>query len=98
MGMLMGGIMIHPNWTALVNAKEAVTLFGLPVKLVSYTSSVIPIILVVWVMSYVENFADKISPKPIKFFSKPLITILVMGAISFNSFRAYRISFRRRFS
>ena len=61
MGMLMGGIMIHPNWTALVNAKEAVTLFGLPVKLVSYTSSVIPIILVVWVMAYVENFADKIT-------------------------------------
>ena len=82
MGMLMGGIMIHPNWTALVNAKEAVTLFGLPVKLVSYTSSVIPIILVVWVMSYVENFADKISPKPIKFFSKPLITILVMGPLA----------------
>lgn len=82
MGMLMGGIMIHPNWTALVNAKEAVTLFGLPVKLVSYTSSVIPIILVVWVMSYVENIADKISPKPIKFFSKPLITILVMGPLA----------------
>ena len=82
MGMLMGGIMIHPNWTALVNAKESVTLFGLPVKLVSYTSSVIPIILVVWVMSYVENFADKISPKPIKFFSKPLITILVMGPLA----------------
>lgn len=82
MGMLMGGILIHPNWTALVNAKEAVTLFGLPVKLVSYTSSVIPIILIVWVMSYVENFADKISPKPIKFFSKPLITILVMGPLA----------------
>lgn len=82
MGLLMGGIMIHPNWTALVNAKEAVTLFGLPVKLVTYTSSVIPIILVVWVMSYVENFADKISPKAIKFFSKPLIIILIMGPLA----------------
>lgn len=82
MGMLLGGIMIHPNWNALVAAKEAVTFLGLPVKLVSYTSSVIPIILVVWVMSYVENFADKISPKPIKFFSKPLITILIMGPLA----------------
>lgn len=82
MGMLMGGIMIHPNWTALVNAKETVTLFGLPVKLVAYTSSVIPIILVIWVMSYIENFADKISPKAIKFFSKPLITILIMGPLA----------------
>lgn len=82
MGMLIGGIMIHPNWNTLVAAKEAVTFFGLPVKLVTYTSSVIPIILVVWVMSYVENFADKISPKPIKFFSKPLITVLIMGPLA----------------
>lgn len=82
MGMLLGGIMIHPNWTALVAAKEAVTFLGLPVRLVTYTSSVIPIILVVWVMSFVENFADKISPKPIKFFSKPLITILIMGPLA----------------
>ena len=82
MGMLLGGIMIHPNWSALVSAGEAVSLFGLPVRLVTYTSSVIPIILVVWVMSYVENFADKISPKPIKFFSKPLITILIMGPLA----------------
>lgn len=82
MGMLLGGILIHPNWTALVSAGEAVKLLGLPVKLVTYTSSVIPIILIVWVMSYVENIADKISPKPIKFFSKPLITILVMGPLA----------------
>lgn len=74
--------MIHPNWNTLVAAKEAVTFFGLPVRLVTYTSSVIPIILVVWVMSYVENFADKISPKPIKFFSKPLITVLIMGPLA----------------
>ncbi|MGL4106685.1 beta-glucoside-specific PTS transporter subunit IIABC [Clostridium sp. LP20] len=82
MGMLLGGIMIHPNWNALVSAGDPVSLFGLPVRLVSYTSSVIPIILVVWIMSYVEMFADKISPKPIKFFSKPLITILVMGPLA----------------
>lgn len=82
MGMLLGGILIHPNWTALVNAGEPVNLLGLPVKLVTYTSSVIPIILIVWIMSYVENIADKISPKPIKFFSKPLITILVMGPLA----------------
>ncbi len=82
MGMLLGGILIHPNWTALVSAGETVKLLGLPVKLVTYTSSVIPIILIVWVMSYVENIADKISPKPIKFFSKPLITILVMGPLA----------------
>ena len=42
--------------------------------------SVIPIILSVWFMSLVEPLADRISPKPIKFFTKPLLTALVAGA------------------
>lgn len=83
MGMLLGGAMIHPSYMALVNAKESVTFLGLPMKLVTYASSVVPIILVVFVMSYVENFADKVSPKPIRFFLKPLITILIMIPLVF---------------
>ena len=57
--------------------------FGLPVTLISYGSSVIPSILSVWLMSYVEPLADKISPKPIKFLSKPLITILIVAPVTF---------------
>ena len=83
MGMLLGGAMIHPSYMALVNTKESVTFLGLPMKLVTYASSVVPIILVVFVMSYVENFADKVSPKPIRFFLKPLITILIMIPLVF---------------
>ncbi|MCA5014596.1 MULTISPECIES: beta-glucoside-specific PTS transporter subunit IIABC [unclassified Enterococcus] len=87
LAMMVGGILLHPNFTGMVNAiKEAgegsIHLFGLPVSAVSYGSSVIPIILSVWFMSYVEPFADKISPKVIKFFSKPLITIAIVGTIS----------------
>ena len=33
-------------------------------------------------MSYVEPIADRISPKAIKFFTKPLITILVAGIVT----------------
>lgn len=51
--------------------------------MISYGSSVIPSILSVWLMSYVEPLADKISPKPIKFLSKPLITILIVAPVTF---------------
>lgn len=83
MGMMLGGMLIHLNYTALVKAKEAVYFLGIPLKLVTYASSVVPIILIVFIMSYVEKFADKISPKPIKFFSKPLITVLIMAPLGF---------------
>ena len=53
-GMAIGLMMVHPNYTALVSAGEPVTMFGfLPVTLATYTSTVIPVILVIYVASWV---------------------------------------------
>jgi beta-glucoside PTS system EIICBA component len=86
LAMMVGGILLHPNFIAMVTAAketgEAIKLIGLPISAVSYSSSVIPIILSVWFMSYIEPIADKVSPKAIKFFSKPLITIFIVGTVS----------------
>lgn len=83
LAMMMGGILLHPNFIQMVaqsqESGEAIRLFFIPISNASYASSVIPIILCVWLMSYVEPFADKISPKPIKFFLKPLIIMLIVG-------------------
>lgn len=81
MAMMMGGILLHPNFVNMVTAAketgEAITIFGLPIYNATYSSSVIPIILTVWLMSYVEPIADKVSPKAVKFFTKPLLTTIV---------------------
>ena len=77
MAMTMACALLHPTWSGIVTAGEAVTFFGIPVVLVDYASSVIPIILSVWIMSYVEKFAEKYSPSVIKFFLKPLITMFI---------------------
>ena len=86
LAMMLGGMLLHPNFVSMVNAAkesgEAIRVFGLPIATASYASSVLPIILGVWFMSYVEPIADRISPKAIKFFSKPLITALVTGIIT----------------
>ncbi len=83
LAMMLGGILVHPNFVSMVAASkdtaEAIKVFGLPIYNASYSSSVIPIILGVWFMSLVEPVADKISPKAVKFFTRPLITILVTG-------------------
>lgn len=85
LAMMLGGILLHPTFVAMVNTAketgESLAIFGLPITLASYSSSVLPIILGVWFMSYVEPIADKISPKAIKFFTKPLITAVVSGIV-----------------
>lgn len=85
LAMMLGGTLLHPTFVSMVTtAKEtgqAIKLGFLPVYSASYSSSVIPIILIIWFMSYIEPIADKISPKAIKFFTKPLITALVVGIV-----------------
>lgn len=86
MAMSIAGILLHPDFVSMINGVketgEALRFIGIPVTPATYSSSVIPIILAIWLMSYVEPLADKISPKPVKFFTKPLITLVVTGAIT----------------
>lgn len=82
LAMVLGGVLLHPNFASLVSAGESVSLFGLPVTLVRYGSSVVPIILIVWTMSYVQRFFEKFIPKSLKIVFIPLCTILVMLPIA----------------
>lgn len=78
LSLLMAGIMLHPSLDALRNQNVDVSFLGIPVKMVYYSSSVIPILLTVWLQSYVEKFAKKISPNAVKVFLYPMITILIL--------------------
>lgn len=79
----VGGILIHPNFVSLVNTAketgEGLYFAGLPVNLASYASSVIPIILIVWFMSYIERGVEKIVPKSLRMILVPLLTLIVVG-------------------
>lgn len=85
LAMMLGGMLLHPTFITMVNAAketgDALKVFGLPISLASYSSSVLPIILGVWFMSFVEPIADRLSPNAVKFFTKPLITALVTGIV-----------------
>jgi len=83
-GMTLGLCMVHPTYLSMVEAGEAVRLFGiLPINLAKYTSTVLPVILVVYVASWVQKLAEKLSPKVIRFFFKPLLTLLIMTPLTF---------------
>ena len=83
-GLTLGLCMVHPTYLSLVDAGEAVKLFGiLPLNLAKYTSTVLPVILVVYVASWVQKLAEKLSPKVIRFFFKPLLTLLIMTPLTF---------------
>ena len=81
----VAAMMLHPNWSALVEAGDPVRFFGvIPFTLATYTSSVIPIILIVFVQSYVEKRLNKHVPKAVNLVFVPMLTFLIMGTLAFS--------------
>ena len=74
---VMGAILLHPTFTGLVSAGEAVSLWGIPVRLVSYGSQVVPPILIVFIMSYIEKYAKKWIPSAVSVFMVPLAVFII---------------------
>ena len=71
--LLMGGSLELSSFMGL----PCTYFFGVPVICSNYTSSVLPIFLMAPVMKAVEDFADRISPRVIKAFLKPLLFITI---------------------
>ena len=81
--LALAGVLVYPSFVSLLGGKEAVTFLGfLPVTKAIYASSVIPIILGVWFMSIVEHWVQKVSPKAVKFFSVPLVSLIVGATVT----------------
>lgn len=78
LSVVLGGVLLHPQLSALVTAAEPVHFMGIPVTLANYANSVIPIILIVWLQSYVERLVNRVVPKPVRLVFVPLLTLLVM--------------------
>jgi len=79
LGLLLAAIIIEPSFVALAGTEGAsLTVFGIPAAVVNYSQSVMPILLSVWVMKYVERFFDKHIPEALVTVFVPFLTILVM--------------------
>lgn len=70
--------LVSLDYIAMVNAGDPVKFLGIPVQLLSYTSSVIPIILAIWIASYVQKFFDKVLPIVVRNLFTPMFTIAIM--------------------
>ncbi|WP_315067491.1 beta-glucoside-specific PTS transporter subunit IIABC [uncultured Clostridium sp.] len=98
-GMAIGAALVYPSLAGLTAAPAQplytlfagtiiespvyITFLGIPVILMSYTSSVIPIILATYVGAKIENGFKKIIPDVVKMFLVPFFTLLVIVPLTF---------------
>ena len=82
-GMAIGAAMVYPAITSL--AGTTVSFLGIPVVMPasSYQSTVIPIILAIFIASKVEKVFKKVIPDVVKTFLVPFFTLLIVVPVTF---------------
>lgn len=78
---LIGAALIYPDFLGLmgdVGNGAMGDFFGIPVVLMNYSSTVIPIILSIWVYSFLFKFLDRKVPEDLQLVVTPLVSLVVM--------------------
>lgn len=91
LGAVIGMLMIHPDlqnaWTVAsegVQVRQSVW-FGLyDIDLIGYQGHVIPVIIAVWVMCFIEKRLHKIVPEMFDLFVTPLLSVFVTGYLTYS--------------
>ncbi len=78
MGAYLGAILVHSS----IDGAAGLDFLGIPITQANYNTSVIPIILGVLFMAVIDKGADRVIPKEIKFFAKPLLVILIVTPVT----------------
>ena len=76
--MAIAGALVYPSILALGTPGTPVDFAGIPLVMMNYTSSVIPIIVAVWLQGYLERFLLKFLPSAVRNFLTPLLSIAIM--------------------
>lgn len=97
-GIVIGMALVYPNLAGIPEATEPlyvlfegsliespvyIEFLGIPVILMSYSMSVIPIIISTYFAAKLEGFLQKVIPSVVKMFLVPMITLLVIIPLTF---------------
>lgn len=96
-GMAIGASLVYPTLSTLTAGDPLYTVFagtmfespvhitflGIPVILMTYSTSVIPIIIAAFFAAKLENFLKTVIPDVVKMFIVPLLTLLIVVPLTF---------------
>ena len=83
LGMLVGTMLLVPDFTALIGTDFAFSVYGIPAPVADYGQTVVPVILGVWLLSYIEKFFKKVIPNALSTIFVPFLSLAVITPINF---------------
>ncbi len=85
LAIAIAGILVHPSFISLMEKAaqgQSVDFMGIHLTPMKYTYTVIPVMVMTWLLSYIERGIDRITPAVTKNFLKPMLIILVAAPIA----------------
>lgn len=83
LAVTLAGVLMYPTIIQYATAGEVGSLkfLGLSVPMNNYSSSVLPIILGVWLLSYINKYIKRIIPKSLSIVFVPLLTLIITAPL-----------------
>jgi PTS system beta-glucosides-specific IIC component len=92
-GGTIGAALLEPNFTSLLKHTGDITHFlGIPVVLMSYSSTVFPVFIAISIYALLDKFLKKIIHKDLQMFLVPMLSLIIivpLTVIAFGPFGVY---------
>ncbi|MFD1385280.1 PTS transporter subunit EIIC [Oceanobacillus oncorhynchi subsp. oncorhynchi] len=78
LGAVLGALLVSSN----ISGQEGLSFLGIGIPAVDYSTSVLPVMLGVGLMYFVDKFFKKVIPEIVIYFLKPLLTMIIVVPIT----------------
>ncbi len=78
----IAGVLVYPALVTALGSGDAVDFLGLPVTATTYSYTVIPTLLAIYLMSWVERGLNRIIPRVVRLMVVPLLTMIVVVPVT----------------
>ena len=82
-GAVTGGALVYPSMVAAATAHKAITFLGIPVNLMNYSQTMLPIVIAIWGMSWLEKGTKKIIPSSVRNLFVPLLDLMIVVPLAY---------------
>ncbi len=78
MGIMATALLLVPDFINLSTEGASFTVYGIPAATNDYSQTIVPALLTIWVLSYIEKFFKKIIPDMLSTIFVPFLSMLVL--------------------
>lgn len=79
----IGGALMYPTILSAVDAGTKLTFLGIPLHLITYSQTILPILLASWFAAKVQKFAERVIPRMLQLILVPAVVLMITVPVSF---------------